>query len=218
GEYSLVKLTELVEAVFGPYKPFQLQYGELEESHLLIQISAMPLEHGEVLDCVQELSHSVSRLFNMASGAVERCSKLTDGLGICGLLHALQALFKKYVSDFTNTLQSIRKKFKLDNISTDSLFLEDWTAFQNSVRIIATCGELLRQCGDFEQQLANRFLSIAGKHLSDSYSPRSLTGIQDTSPERKSIRNPWHEYNYLQKGDPVEYANLMETLYMLKVT
>ena len=23
-------------------------------------------------------------------------------------------------------------------------------------RIIATCGELLRQCGDFEQQLANR--------------------------------------------------------------
>lgn len=24
------------------------------------------------------------------------------------------------------------------------------------LRIIATCGELLRQCGDFEQQLANR--------------------------------------------------------------
>ncbi|XP_075035633.1 conserved oligomeric Golgi complex subunit 7 [Mixophyes fleayi] len=217
GEHNLVKVTELVDAVFCAYKPFQLQYGDLEESHLLIQISAMPLEHGEVLDCVQELSHSVSRLFSLASGAVERCMKLTDGLGVCGLLQALQSLFKKYVSDFTNTLQSIRKKYKLYNVPTDSLFLEDWTAFQNSVRIIATCGELLRQCGDFEQQLASWILSTAGKHLSESYSPRTLTGMQETSTtERKTSRNPWQEYNYLQKGDPAEYGSLMETLYMLK--
>ncbi|NP_001085832.1 component of oligomeric golgi complex 7 L homeolog [Xenopus laevis] len=217
GEYNLVKLIELVDAVFGPYKPFQLQYGDLEESHLLIQISAIPLEHGEVLDCVQELSYSVSRLFSLASGAVDRCIKFTDGLGLCGLLQALQSLFKKYVSDFTLTLQSIRKKCKLDSIPSDSLFLEDWSAFQNSVRIIGTCGELLRQCGDFEQQLASRFLSIAGKHLSDSYSPRSLTGIQETgTSDRKNVRNPWHDYNYLQKGDPAQYANLMETLYLLK--
>ncbi|XP_018407840.1 PREDICTED: conserved oligomeric Golgi complex subunit 7 [Nanorana parkeri] len=217
GEHNLVKLAELVEAVYGAYKPFQLQYGDLEESHLLIQISAIPLEHGEVLDCVQELSQSVSRLFSLASGAVERCIKLTDGLGVCGLLQALQALFKKYVSDFTNTLQSIRKKYKLDNLPSDSLFLEDWAAFQNSVRIIATCGELLRQCGDFEQQLASRILSTAGKHLSESYSPRSLTGMQDSSrTERKSSKNPWQEYNYLHKDNPAEYGSLMETLYMLK--
>ncbi|XP_075421757.1 conserved oligomeric Golgi complex subunit 7 isoform X3 [Ascaphus truei] len=217
GKHNLVKVTELVEAVYGPYKPFQLQYGDLEESHLLIQISALPLEHGEVLDCVQELSHSVSRLFSLASGAVDRCIKLTDGLGVCGLLQALLSLFKKYVSDFTNTLQSIRKKCKLESVPADTLFLEDWTAFQNSVRIIGTCGELLRQCGDFELQLASRILSTAGKHLSDSYSPRSLTGIQEMSAtDRKGGRNPWQEYNYLQKGDPAEYANLMETLYMLK--
>ncbi|KAM8961456.1 conserved oligomeric Golgi complex subunit 7 [Pelodytes ibericus] len=217
GEHNLVKVTELVESVYGPYKPFQLKYGDLEECHLLIQISAIPLEHGEVLDCVQELSQSVSRLFNLASGAVERCIQLTDGLGVCGLLQALQSLFKKYVSDFTSTLQSIRKKCKLDSIPADSIFLEDWTAFQNSVRIIATCGELLRQCGDFEQQLASRILSTAGKYLSDSYSPRSLTGIQETStPDRKSSRNPWQEYNYLQKGDPAEYTSLMETLYTIK--
>lgn len=40
----------------------------------------------------------------------------------------------RYTSDFTNTLQSIRKKCKLDDIPSDSLFQEDWTAFQNSVR------------------------------------------------------------------------------------
>ncbi|KAM9099849.1 conserved oligomeric Golgi complex subunit 7 [Sarcophilus harrisii] len=217
-EHNLVKVMELVEAVYSPYKPYQLQYGELEESHLLIQISAVPLEHWEVIDCVQELSHSVNKLFGLASEAVDRCIKFTDGLGTCGLLSALKSLFTKYVSDFTNTLQSIRKKCKLDDIPSNSLFQEDWTAFQNSVRIIATCGELLRHCGDFEQQLANRILSTAGKYLADSYSPRSLTGFQDSSltDKKSSVKNPWQEYNYLQKENPVEYASLMEVLYTLK--
>ncbi|NXL78858.1 COG7 protein, partial [Leptocoma aspasia] len=181
--------------------------------------SAVPSpEHWEVIDCVQELNHSVSKLFTLAAGATDSCLKLTDGLGVCGLLKALKALFSKYTSDFTNTLQSIRKKCKLDDVLADSLFQEDWTAFQNSVRIISICGELLHQCGDFEQQLANRILSTAGKYLSDSYSPCSFSGFQDTSSAEKksSVKNPWQEYNYLVKENPSEYASLMETLYTLK--
>ncbi|OXB68843.1 hypothetical protein ASZ78_002258 [Callipepla squamata] len=217
-DQNLVKVMELVEVVYHPYKPFQLKYGDLEEENLLIEISAVPLEHWEVIDCVQELNHSVGKLFILASGAIDNCIKLTDGLGVCGLLKALKALFAKYTSDFTNTLQSIRKKCKLDDIPSDSLFQEDWTAFQNSVRIISTCGELLRQCGDFEQQLANRILSTAGKYLSDSCSPCSFSSFQDTSAtEKKSnVKNPWQEYNYLLKENPSEYASLMETLYTLK--
>ncbi|KAK2543967.1 conserved oligomeric Golgi complex subunit 7 [Columba livia] len=217
-EQNLVKVMELVEAVYGPYKPYQLEYGDLEEENLLIQISAVPLEHWEVIDCVQELNHSVTKLFILASGAIDNCVKLTDGLGAGGLLRALKALFTKYTSDFTNTLQSIRKKCKLDDVPSDSLFQEDWTAFQNSVRIISTCGELLRQCGDFEQQLANRILSAAGKYLSDSYSPCSFSGFQDTSAadKKSSVKNPWQEYNYLLKENPSEYGSLMETLYTLK--
>lgn len=115
-------MNELVCALYNPYKSYQLQYGELEEAFLLIQISAVPLvrpplirsrtdnqpflcnvpgsfcrvqEHGEVIDCVEELSHSVGKLFGLASGAVERCVRLTDGLAVCGLLRALKALFTK---------------------------------------------------------------------------------------------------------------------------
>lgn len=80
-EHNLVKVTELVDAVYGPYKPYQLKYGDMEEKNLLIQISAVPLEHGEVIDCVQELSHSVNKLFGLASAAVDRCIKFTNGLG-----------------------------------------------------------------------------------------------------------------------------------------
>lgn len=52
-------------------------------------------EHGEVMDCVQELSHSVNKLFGLALAAVDNCLTLTDGLGVGGLLGALQALFSK---------------------------------------------------------------------------------------------------------------------------
>ncbi|KAM9210877.1 conserved oligomeric Golgi complex subunit 7 isoform 2-T2 [Dugong dugon] len=195
-EHNLVKVMELVDAVYGPYKPYQLKYGDMEENNLLIQISAVPLEHGEVIDCVQELSHSVNKLFSLASTAIDRCVRFTNGLGTCGLLTALKSLFAKYVSDFTNTLQSIRKKCKLDEIPPNSLFHEDWTAFQNSIRI----------------------LSIAGKYLSDSYCPRSLTGFQDSilTDKKSTAKNPWQEYNYLQKDNPAEYASLMEILYTLK--
>uniref|UniRef100_A0A8C8IZN7 Conserved oligomeric Golgi complex subunit 7 n=1 Tax=Oncorhynchus tshawytscha TaxID=74940 RepID=A0A8C8IZN7_ONCTS len=218
GENNLLKVNELVSSLYDPYKPYQLQYGDLEKSHLLIQISAMPLERGEVIDCVEELSHSVGKLFGLASVAVDRCAKLTDGLAVCGLLKALKALFTKYVSDFSTTLQSIRKKCRLEDTPSAALFQEDWTAFQNSVRIMATCGELLRQCGAYEQQLSNKILATAGKYLSESYSPLSLAGIQEaSSTERKtSGRNPWQEYNYLQRGNMAEYNSLMEVLYSLK--
>ncbi|KAM6155951.1 conserved oligomeric Golgi complex subunit 7 [Rhynchocyon petersi] len=217
-EPNLVKVMELVEVVYGPYKPYQLKYGDMEERNLLIQISAVPLEHGEVIDCVQELNHSVSKLFGLASTAIDRCIRFTNGLGTCGLLTALKSLFAKYVSDFTSTLQSIRKRCKLDDIPPNALFQEDWSAFQNSIRIIATCGELLRQCGDFEQQLANRILSMAGRYLPDSYCPRSLISFQDSilTDKKSTAKNPWQEYNYFQKDNPAEYASLMEVLYTLK--
>lgn len=72
--------------------------------------------------------------------------------------------------------------------------------------------------GDF-CVLVFRILSTAGKYLSDSYSPCSFSGFQDTSSAEKksSIKNPWQEYNYLLKENPSEYASLMETLYTLKV-
>nr|XP_020660453.1 conserved oligomeric Golgi complex subunit 7 [Pogona vitticeps]XP_020660454.1 conserved oligomeric Golgi complex subunit 7 [Pogona vitticeps]XP_020660455.1 conserved oligomeric Golgi complex subunit 7 [Pogona vitticeps] len=214
---NLAKVTELVDAVYGPYKPLQLQYGALEEGNLLIQMSAVPLERGEVLDCVQELSHAVNKLFGLASGAVDNCLRLTDGLGVGGLLQALRALFSKYASDFSNALQSIRKKCRLDEIPPNAFFQEDWSAFQMAVRIIGTCGELLRQCGDFEQQLANRILSAAGKYLSDSYGPCGLSGFPDAAQEKPSpARNPWKEHNYLQQESPEDYAALLETLYTLK--
>lgn len=51
-----------------------------------------------MLDCVLELTHSVQKVFGLAAAAVDRCVKLTDGLGVCGLIKALRALFTKYTT------------------------------------------------------------------------------------------------------------------------
>lgn len=58
-------------------------------------VAVIVQEHWEVIDCVQELNHSVNKLFILAAGAIDNCLKLTDGLGVCGLLKALKALFSK---------------------------------------------------------------------------------------------------------------------------
>uniref|UniRef100_A0A3P8WXH6 Conserved oligomeric Golgi complex subunit 7 n=1 Tax=Cynoglossus semilaevis TaxID=244447 RepID=A0A3P8WXH6_CYNSE len=196
GKNNLLKVTELVCTLYDPFKSYQLQYGDLEEGLLLVQLSAVPLEHGEIIDCVEELVHSVGKVFGLANASVERFVKLTDGLAVCGLVKALKALFTKYISDFSRTLQSIRKKCKLDETPSLSVFQEDWTAFQNSVRILST----------------------AGKYLSDSYSPRSLAGIQEVSSAewKSTTKNPWQEYNYLQRGNTAEYNNFLEVLYSIK--
>lgn len=58
-----------------------------------------------MLDCVLELTHSVQKVFGLAAGAVDRCVKFTDGLGVCGLIKALRGLFSKYES-YTHLLRS----------------------------------------------------------------------------------------------------------------
>lgn len=63
GENNLLKVNELVCALYDPYKSYQLQYGELEEAHLLIQISAVPL----VRRCTQTHDHSCDTFLFSAS-------------------------------------------------------------------------------------------------------------------------------------------------------
>uniref|UniRef100_A0A9J8BY10 Conserved oligomeric Golgi complex subunit 7 n=1 Tax=Cyprinus carpio carpio TaxID=630221 RepID=A0A9J8BY10_CYPCA len=220
GECNLLKVAELVSCVYSPYTTYQMQYGDLEETNLLIQLSAVPLEHGEVLDCVLELTHSVQKVFGLAAAAVDRCVKFTDGLGVCGLIKALRGLFSKYES-YTHLLRRsiswrtrphLRCSLRIGLLSRTLSGM----CFVLSSRIIATCGELLRQCGAFEQQLSNKILGRAGRFLWEGFNPRSLTGLQEGVAERRSQKNPWQEYNYLQQTNTAEYNTVLETLHSLK--
>lgn len=63
-----------------------------------------------------------------------------------------------------------------------------------------------------------RILGRAGRFLWEGFNPRSLTGLQEGVAERRSQKNPWQEYNYLQQTNTAEYNTLLETLHSLKVS
>lgn len=98
---------ELVDVVYDLYKFYQLKYGDMEESNFFIQMSIVFLEYGEVIDCVQELSYFVNKLFGLVFVVVDRCVRFINGLGICGLLLVLKFFFVKYVFDFISIFQFI---------------------------------------------------------------------------------------------------------------
>lgn len=101
------------------------------------------------------------------------------------------------------------------------LFGQTDNLFEANIALSANCRQTWGICPHSSNtiNLSHRILGTAGKYLSDSYSPRSLAGIQEaSSTDRKSTtKNPWQEYNYLQRGNMAEYSSLMEVLYSLKV-
>lgn len=69
--------------------------------------------------------HTFTTLTHRDKHTAHRLAALSSGFSLFSL---------RYVSDFSVTLQSIRKKYKLEDTPTSEVFTEDWTAFQNSVR------------------------------------------------------------------------------------
>lgn len=51
--------------------------------------------------------------------------------------HWLQEYLRRYVMQFERILVNIREKCRLDSSVVDA---EEWSTFQNSLRIIQTCG------------------------------------------------------------------------------
>ena len=72
---------------------------------------------------------------------------------------------------------------------------EDWTVFQHCIRVIATCGSLLVNFGDFQQA----FASSVSAHFS------GISVEKDTSM-------PWERYNYLKHGNPERYSQLLDLI------
>lgn len=94
-----MKVTELVEAVYGPYKPYQLKYGDLEEKNVLIQISAVPLVMSQYRHCQPRRG---------GGGAPEKVQRVGTGLQKTG---------SKYLVDSRNP--SVKRD---QRYATDFLF------------------------------------------------------------------------------------------------
>ncbi|XP_013073398.2 conserved oligomeric Golgi complex subunit 7-like isoform X1 [Biomphalaria glabrata] len=161
-----VSLQNLLKAIYSPYQTYTNKYRIYEEVALTKHLDSIRLDHEEVIDTVQLLSESVTKLFSAASEANDRCQKLTNGFCYLGLLDAYRTYMIAYTREFRRVLINIREKCHL-GAKTDS---EDWSDFQNSLRIIQTCGNLLMQTEDLDALVASSILESLG-HLVSCHSP-----------------------------------------------
>ncbi|KAH9519599.1 Golgi transport complex subunit 7 [Bulinus truncatus] len=159
-------LQNLLKAIYSPYQTYTNKYRIFEEVALTKQLDNIKLDHEEVIDTVQLLSESVTKLFSAALEANDRCQKLTNGFCYLGLLDAFRTYMIAYTREFRRVLINIREKCSLGG-KTDS---EDWSDFQNSLRIIQTCGNLFIQTEELDALVASSILQCLS-HLVSCHSP-----------------------------------------------
>ncbi|CAG5116805.1 unnamed protein product, partial [Candidula unifasciata] len=159
-------LQNLMTAIFSPYQVYTGKYRIFEEVALTKHLDNIKLDHEEVIDTVQLLSESVPKMFSAAKLANDRCQKLTNGFCYIGLMDALKTYFIAYTREFRRVLINIREKCRM-GAKVDS---EDWSDFQNSLRIVQTCGNLLIQTEELDALIASSILQSLG-HLLTCHSP-----------------------------------------------
>ncbi|XP_041482343.1 conserved oligomeric Golgi complex subunit 7-like isoform X2 [Lytechinus variegatus] len=208
---------DLVHAIHAPYIPYLIRYSFYEEEHLIQELSTVNMARHDLIDCAQLLSDSLNKIFKLTNEALDRCTSFTGGFGIAGLLAALKAFFSLYCQKFDRTLETLRSSCGLDPGSTNAMMTsagaelgEDWSKFQNALKIVQTCGELLLQSEEFELQLSSSLLHTCSSYDIQIFSP--------TSPTKPSVSysSPFKEYNYLAREDPSQHAAFQDLIIKLR--
>ncbi|XP_014661892.1 PREDICTED: conserved oligomeric Golgi complex subunit 7-like isoform X2 [Priapulus caudatus] len=149
-------VTMLARRIYEPYRGDMSQYGIQEEGLLMIQLANIRLQREEIVDCVRMLGESVPKLFAYAHEASERCLTYTSGCGFPALVQALKAFFASYHHEFNRILKMVKGQ---DKSNED----DNWSLYQQALRIIQVCGELLLHVEDFDKTLREQLLSVATK-------------------------------------------------------
>ncbi|XP_059142129.1 conserved oligomeric Golgi complex subunit 7-like [Physella acuta] len=159
-------IEQLLKAIYSPYQLYTNKYRIYEEVALTKHLDSIKLDHEEVIDTVQLLAESVTKFFSAANSANERCIMLTNGFCYSGLLDAYKTYFVAYTREFRRVLINIKEKCR----TGARVDIEDWSDFQNALRIIQTCGNLLMQTEELDTLVASSVLDTLG-HLVTCHSP-----------------------------------------------
>ncbi|XP_060062709.1 conserved oligomeric Golgi complex subunit 7-like isoform X2 [Ylistrum balloti] len=159
-------LERLMMMIYAPYRPYIAKYKSMEEATLGSDLNNIRLDDAEVFETVQLLAASVNKLFNVAKDANERCQRLSNGCGYEFLLNALKTYFISYCREFRRVMVNIKEKCK----SSQSQDAEDWTLFQQSLRIIQTCGDLIMHVDELDGNIISSIMHTIA-HYSNPGSP-----------------------------------------------
>jgi len=188
-------LVKISDAVWTPYTYYLLQYADFETEALMTSLSSISLSSSDIIDLVQVLDDSVDKVFAEAKNAIDRCDKATGFIGSGELKVSLEKYFNEYLERFSRELRTLAKKFKISNHNEDG---EDWTLFQNCVRIITTCGKIIVSLRRFETTLNSSLLQVASK--------------RDRLETEQWKSMPWEDYDYLRMATDESRERFFSTL------
>ncbi|XP_021349091.1 conserved oligomeric Golgi complex subunit 7-like [Mizuhopecten yessoensis] len=164
-------LEKLMMMIYAPYRPYIAKYKSMEEATLGSDLNNVRLDDAEVFETVQLLAASVNKLFNIAKEANERCQRLSNGCGYEFLLDALKTYFISYCREFRRVMVNIKEKCK----GSHKQDAEDWTLFQQSLRIIQTCGDLIMHVDELDGNIISSIMHTIA-HYSNPGSPVKEVG------------------------------------------
>jgi len=178
---SAKDLTSVVEA---PFLSYLYQYSNIQQAVLMSYIDSIKLDTDDLSESTAVMVESVGNAFQVAEEALETCIKFTNGIGVAGLLDALQIYFATYFGFLDTSLHDIQTK--LDHRSvTDEVSNDQWTNFQYAFKLIEMCGLLMDRMHGYQEYVCVELLKTKDTPLD--------TGV-----------------NYLQHARPMEWDKVVE--------
>jgi hypothetical protein len=190
----------LAQTIYAPFRTYVSRFGQYEGATLSAALESIQMDHTDVVECVALLHDSVSKLFSAANASNQRCIEFTSGCGYIILPQTLQEYLRHYIEQFERAIINVREKCKVDSATVD---MDEWSSFQNSLRIIQTCGDLILHVDELDQLLVTSIISTVGKYV--HYSSPSHREVSLRSELRL---NPFHNHKMLLLSNSDERLRL----------
>ncbi|ESN97278.1 hypothetical protein HELRODRAFT_178406 [Helobdella robusta] len=117
--------------------------------------SSSPVDdHPDPLESTSLLSNSIPKIFSAVTQSNERCLALTNGVVYIPYLEMVKEFLRSYLKELKRVMMNIFEKFNRDVI------VEDWSDFQNALKVIQLCGELIAHMDELDLLLTSCVVAV----------------------------------------------------------
>lgn len=86
-------MLNLIVQIYAPYKNSYKNYTSLVLNYLKYEFETnINMRNSDIFECVQLLSNSVNKVFNLIDKEIKRCNYLTNGCAIILLIEAVKVI------------------------------------------------------------------------------------------------------------------------------
>eukprot|EP01114_Cavostelium_apophysatum_P016213 TRINITY_DN455_c0_g1_i1.p1 TRINITY_DN455_c0_g1~~TRINITY_DN455_c0_g1_i1.p1 ORF type:complete len:742 (+),score=173.09 TRINITY_DN455_c0_g1_i1:323-2548(+) len=151
-------------AIFEPYFTYQLDYPNLEKKQLSKDLEKLKPSRAVFAKTINNIDHSVSKLFLAVESSVDRCVQFTSGSEGEGLVRTLNEILGDYIQHLFALLQHLREQAHLDTPTAGSdtkpsgYSTANWSYFQGALQLLQIVNKIAGRLGTFEHTLRTNLI------------------------------------------------------------